>query len=53
MDIIFYNSSSPQVKRTVIITNKHGIYDLPHKLPNNLTLRSWEIRKNQKNLKSS
>ena len=25
---------SPQVKRWVIITYKHGIYELPHKLPN-------------------
>ena len=24
---------SPPVKRWVIITYKHGIYDLPHKLP--------------------
>ena len=30
---------SPQVKRIVIIGNKHGIYKLPHELPNNLTLR--------------
>ena len=29
---------SPQVK-SVIISNKHGIYELPHKLPNNLRLR--------------
>ena len=25
---------SPQVKRIVIISNKHGIYELPHELPN-------------------
>ena len=24
------------VKRNVIISNKHGIYELPHELPNNL-----------------
>ena len=30
---------SPQVKRRMIISNKHGIYELPHKLPNNLRLR--------------
>ena len=30
---------SPQVKRCAIITYKHGIYELPHKLPNNLRLR--------------
>ena len=27
---------SPQVKRWVIITQKHGIYEMPHELPNNL-----------------
>ena len=27
---------SPQVKRWAIITYKHGIYDLPHELPNDL-----------------
>ena len=27
---------SPQVKRWAIITYKHGIYQLPHKLPNDL-----------------
>ena len=30
---------SPQVKRIVIISNKHGIYKLPHELPNDLRLR--------------
>ena len=35
-DQIFY---SPQVKRSVIISNKHGIYVLPYKLPNSLRLR--------------
>ena len=25
---------SPQVKRIVIITNKHGIYELPHEMSN-------------------
>ena len=29
---------SPQVKRIVIISNKHGIYKLPHELPNDLRL---------------
>ena len=33
---------SPQVKRWAIITYKHGIYDLPHQLPNNLRLRILE-----------
>ena len=31
---------SPQVKRIVIITNKHGIYEFAHELPNNLKLRT-------------
>ena len=26
----------PQVKRWVIITDKHGIYELPHELQNDL-----------------
>ena len=30
---------SLQVKRIVIISNKHGIYRLPHELPNDLGLR--------------
>ena len=29
----------PQVKRSLIISNKTGIYELPHELPNDLTLR--------------
>ena len=30
---------SPQAKRWAIITDKHGVYKLPHELPNNLRLR--------------
>ena len=30
---------SPQVKRSVIINNKHDIYELPHELRNDLRLR--------------
>ena len=30
---------SPQVKRIVIISNKLGIYELPHELSNDLRLR--------------
>ena len=44
--IIFWDFSmfykiflSPQVKRWVIITYKHGIYELPHEFLNNLGLR--------------
>ena len=31
---------SPQEKRIVIISTKHGIYKLPHELLNDLTLRT-------------
>ena len=30
---------SPQVKRSVIIRDKHGIYELPQELLNDLSLR--------------
>ena len=33
---------SPQVKRSVIISNKHGIYELPHELPSDLRLKILE-----------
>ena len=36
---ILSNFFSPQVKRTVIVSNKYGIFELPHELPNNLRLR--------------
>ena len=29
---------SPQVKPIVIISNKYGIYELPHELPNDVGL---------------
>ena len=32
-------SLSPQVKGCVIVTYKHGIYELPHALPNDLRFR--------------
>ena len=58
MFIIFWNILidkqiffSPQAKRSVNISNKHGVYKLPHELPNNLRLK--EIRKYQKNPKIS
>ena len=60
MDIIFWdflilyqNFFSPQVQRRMIISNKHGIYELPHELPNDLRLRIFEIRENQENVKTS
>ena len=31
---------SPQVKRIMIINNKHGIYKLPHELPKLLRLKT-------------
>ena len=35
--LVFYQISlSPKVKRWAIITNKHGVYELPHELPNDL-----------------
>ena len=34
--MFYQNVFSPQVKRIVIISNKHGIYELPHELPNDL-----------------
>ena len=30
---------SPQVKRTAIISNRQGVYELLHELPDNLRLR--------------
>ena len=47
-DQIFLQS---QVKRTVIINNKQGIYKLPYELPNDLRLsilRNQEISENVK-----
>ena len=38
--LTFYqNFLSPQVKQSKIISNKHGIYNLPPELPNDLKLR--------------
>ena len=42
---------SPQVKRSVIVSNKYNIYELPHELLNDLRLQILEIRKYQKNSK--
>ena len=33
---------SAQVKQRVIVTDKNGIYELPHELPNDLSLRILE-----------
>ena len=35
-DQIFH---SPQVKQSMIISNKHGTYEFPHELPNDLRLK--------------
>ena len=40
---MFYQISLwPQVKRWGIITYKHGMYQFPHELPNDLRLRILE-----------
>ena len=36
---------SPQVKWCAIITYKHGIYELPQELPNDLRLENMKISK--------
>ena len=37
--LMFYQTFlSPQVKRIVIISNKHGIYELPNELPDDLRM---------------
>ena len=42
---------SPQVKRFLIISNKHGIYELPHELSNELRLTTYDTNGFQKNTK--
>ena len=38
--LMFYQISfSPKVKRSEIISNKHGIYEMSHELPKDLRLR--------------
>ena len=43
----------PQMKQSAIISNKHGIYELPHELPNDLRLRVLKNRKHQETIKTS
>ena len=40
-DFVMYDQIflSPQVKLSVLVINKHGMYELPHELPNNLRLK--------------
>ena len=45
---------SQQVKQSVIISDKHGIYELPHDLPNDLRLRilgKWEGSRKYQNFR--
>ena len=35
---------SQQLKRSLIVSNKHGIYKLPHELLNSLTLKSLNFK---------
>ena len=35
---------SPQVKRSAIISNKHGIYELPHELVTDFRLKILKLR---------
>ena len=38
--LLFYQIFlSPKVKQSMIISNKQGVYELPHELPNDLRLR--------------
>ena len=50
---LYQNLFSPQGKRSVIISYKHGVYELPHELPNDLKLMTLENRKDQENLETS
>ena len=51
--VMFYEIFlSPQVEQSAILSNKHGIYELPHELPNDLRLTIKEIRECQEDLKT-
>ena len=51
--VMFYEIFlSPQVEQSVILSNKHGIYELPHELPNDLRFIIKEIRECQEDLKT-
>ena len=44
---------SPQVKQSAIVSNKQGVYELPHELPNDLRLRLiGNMKKSGKSRKS-
>ena len=60
MDIIFWEFwliyqifFSPQVKRSVVISNKHGIYGLLHKLPKDLVKKDSKKKLGQSKKLSS
>ena len=38
-DFFMLDEISPQGKQSVIITNRHGLYEFPHDLPNDVILR--------------
>ena len=40
---------SKQVKRSMIISNKHGTYELLYELPNNQILGNYEILEKSQN----
>ena len=40
--IFFFFFFLPHVKQRVVVTNKNGMYELPHELPNDLHLRILE-----------
>ena len=39
---------SPKLKRSAIISNKHGICELPHELPNDVGLKIGSLKKSVK-----
>ena len=48
--LMFYHFFfSPQVKRSAVIINKQGVYELPHELPNNLRLKN-DCRSSRENI---
>ena len=52
--LMFYQTFlSPQAKRSTIISNKQGVYELPHELLNDLRLRHKELGNNEKSTKSA
>ena len=46
---MFHQMFFSHLKRWTIIAYKHGTYQLPHELPNNLRLRMIRMLENNKN----